>query len=186
VKKLALLGGSFDPPHLGHLLLAASALWSLEPDELWLVPVYRHPFAKSLAPFEDRVAMTRLAAAPFGSQVRVSLIEETLAATGGKGTSVELLRHLRGDDPQRSLLWVMGADLAAETHRWADFDEVQRLSTVVWFNRQGHPSLPHGGPALPDVSATEVRDRARAGSGLEGLVPAAVARYIEQRKLYAA
>jgi nicotinate-nucleotide adenylyltransferase len=184
--KLALVGGSFDPPHLGHLLLAATALWVLEPDELWLLPVYRHPFSKSLAPFADRLAMTRLACAPFGAHVRVSALEEELAAAGGKGTTIELLRHLHAEAPSRSLLWVMGADLAAETPRWENFPEVERLSTVVWFNRQGHPALPGGGPPLPDVSATEVREIARSGGDLHALVPTAVARYIAERKLYGA
>jgi nicotinate-nucleotide adenylyltransferase len=182
--KLALLGGSFDPPHLGHLLLAASALWRLEPDELWLVPVFRHPFTKPLAPFEDRLSMTQLAAAPLGSRVRAVRFEEELASTGGTGTTVELLRHLRKHESERSLSWIMGADLAAETPRWTSFEEVERLASVVWFNRQGHPEIPGAGPPLPDVSATEVRARIRRGEGIGELVPAAVERYIAQRKLY--
>jgi nicotinic acid mononucleotide adenylyltransferase len=84
------------------------------------------------------------------------------------------------------LLWIMGADLAAQTGRWASFGEVERLSTVVWFNRQGYPTIPRGGPPLPDVSATEVRANARSVEGLRGLVPAAVGRYIEERNLYGA
>jgi len=182
--RLALLGGSFDPPHLGHLLLAASALWVLEPDEVWLLPVYRHPFAKALTPFAHRLAMTRLAVEPLGSRVRALALEEQLAAAGGGGTTVELLRHLRAEDAERSLLWLMGADLAKEQARWAAFPEVERLSTVVWFNRAGHRAIPGGGPALPDVSATEVRERLYRGQGVHGLVPEAVARYIAERKLY--
>ena len=184
--KLALLGGSFDPPHVGHLMLAASALWLLEPDELWLLPVYRHPFGKSLAPFAERLAMTRLAAAPLGAKARALPLEEELAAAGGKGTTVELLRHLRAQDHARTLYWLMGADLASETARWADFDEVQRLARVTWFNRQGHPTIPGAGPALPDVSATEVRERLARGESVQGLVPAAVERHIEAGNLYRA
>jgi nicotinate-nucleotide adenylyltransferase len=182
--KLALLGGSFDPPHLGHLLLAACVLWRLEPDELWLVPVFRHPFTKPLAPFEDRLSMTQLAAAPLGPRVRAVTLEEELAASGGTGTTVELLRHLRKQDAARALSWIMGADLAAETARWQSFDEVERLASVVWFNRQGHPEIPGAGPPLPDVSATEVRARVRRGESIGDLVPTAVERHIAQRKLY--
>jgi nicotinate-nucleotide adenylyltransferase len=184
--KLALLGGSFDPPHVGHLLLAASALWLLEPDELWLLPVYRHPFAKSLAPFAERLAMTRLAVASLGAKARALPLEEALAGAGGTGTTVELLRHLRAQDPSRTLHWLMGADLASETARWTDFGEVQRLAQVVWFNRQGHPAILGAGPALPDVSATEVRERLRRRESVHGLVPTAVERHIEAGNLYRA
>jgi nicotinate-nucleotide adenylyltransferase len=184
--RLTLLGGSFDPPHLGHLLLAASALWLLEPDELWLVPVFRHPFAKPLTPFADRLAMTRLSVAPLGPRVRAMPLEEDLAAAGGMGTTVELLRHLHAQDQDRPLTWIMGADLAAETGRWSHFAEVEQLSTVVWFNRQGHPTIPGAGPALPDVSGTEIKERLRRGESVRGFVPNAVARYIEAGKLYRA
>jgi nicotinate-nucleotide adenylyltransferase len=182
--KVALLGGSFDPPHLGHLLLAACALWQLEPDELWLVPVFRHPFTKPLAPFADRLTMTQLAAAPLGPRVRALALEEELAAAGGTGTTVELLRHLRKQDAGRALSFVMGADLAAETPRWQSFDQVERLASVVWFNRQGYPQIPGAGPPLPDVSATEVRARIQRGESIRELVPAAVERHIAQSKLY--
>jgi nicotinate-nucleotide adenylyltransferase len=184
--RLALLGGSFDPPHLGHLLLAASALWLLDPDELWLLPVYRHPFAKPLTSFADRLEMTRLAAASLGPRVRALPLEQELASAGGKGTTVELLRNLRSQDPERALSWVMGADLAGETDRWTDFPQVARLAQVVWFNRQGFPTIPGAGPALPDVSATEVRERLRRGESVRGLVPAVVERHIEAGKLYRA
>jgi nicotinate-nucleotide adenylyltransferase len=184
--KLALLGGSFDPPHLGHLLLAASARWLLEPDELWLLPVYNHPFSKPLTPFSDRLEMTRLAAAPLGPGVRALPLEEELASAGGGGTTVELLRHLQEQKPGWELSWIMGADLAAETSRWADFGEVQRLATVVWFNRQGYPTIPGAGPALPDVSGTEIRARLRRNESVHGLLPTAVERHIQAGKLYRA
>ena len=176
--------GSFDPPHLGHLLLATCALWRCEPGELWLVPVYRHPLGKVLLPFEQRVAMLREAVAPLGSTLSISEVEAELAQAGGSGTTLELLEEFRRRYPKRPLLWVMGADLWQERHLWKSFDRVGQLAELVILNRQGFPALPEGGPFLPQISSADIRQQLKRGETVSNLLPAAVERYIRDHGLY--
>ncbi len=182
--RIALLGGSFDPPHLGHLLAATEVLLVHEPDEVWLAPCVRHPFGKSLAPFADRLAMTALAAAPLGPRVLASEIEAEVAAAGGGGTTVELLRFLRDRRPDDRLILVVGADILLEAARWSHWDEIGRLAERVVINRTGFPPAEGGGPPLPEIASTELRSRLARGESLAGLVPAAVDRYLREKRLY--
>ncbi|MHB8417302.1 MAG: nicotinate-nicotinamide nucleotide adenylyltransferase [Myxococcales bacterium] len=183
--RVALLGGSFNPPHLAHVLCAAQILSLREPDELWIVPAVRHPFGKPLAPYADRLAMAELAIAPLGPRVRVSRAEEAAAAAGSRGTTVELLRHLRAVRPGDHFLLVVGSDILLEKDRWARFDEVTQLADLTVVNRSGFPAVPGAGAPLPGVSSTDIRDRLARGMSVEGLVPASVGRYLIERTLYA-
>ena len=182
--RLALLGGSFDPPHLGHLLAAASVLLTREPDELWIAPVQRHPFGKPLAPFEDRLAMVALAVASLGPRVRASPVEAEAAAAGSQGTTVELLRFLRRRQPADELLFIVGADILGERDRWSHWEEIERLATLTVVNRAGFPEAPGAGPSLPELSSTELRRRIAHGEPFEAWLPAAVARFVRDRGLY--
>ncbi|HEY6038658.1 MAG TPA: hypothetical protein VIV58_30455, partial [Kofleriaceae bacterium] len=77
--RIALFGGSFNPPHVAHQLVALYVLETQPVDELWFVPTFVHPFHKQLVPYEDRLAMCELAAAPLGPRVKVSRAEQELA-----------------------------------------------------------------------------------------------------------
>src|SRR5262245_29965318 len=81
--RIGLFGGSFNPPHAAHQMVALYVLETQPIDELWFVPTWRHVFGKDLAPFDDRVRMCELAAAPLGSRAVVSRIEAELAARPG-------------------------------------------------------------------------------------------------------
>jgi nicotinate-nucleotide adenylyltransferase len=182
--RIALVGGSFNPPHLAHLLLATQLLATREPDAVWLAPAVRHAFGKPLAPFDDRLAMVALAVAPLGPRVRASAVEAEAAEAGSSGTTVELLRFLRGRSGDELLLAV-GADILLEKERWAHFDEVERLATLVVVNRAGYPLAEGGGVPLPEISSTDLRARFADGLPVAGLLPAAVERYIREKQLYA-
>src|SRR4051812_6311472 len=93
--RVALYGGSFNPPHLSHQLAMVCALSTAPIDELWMVPTYKHPFDKPLAPFADRVRMCELAAAPF-TPVRVCRIEEELA---GESYTLRTVKALQARHP---------------------------------------------------------------------------------------
>ena len=105
--EIALFGGSFDPPHVGHLLAAAYVLATEPVDELWFVPVSGHPLGKPLqAPFEHRARLAELAIAELGlPRAWVSRVEEEL---GGEGRTVDLLEHLHGKYPDRKWALVLG------------------------------------------------------------------------------
>lgn len=180
---VGVLGGSFDPPHCGHVLFAAYARSVAPIDEVLVVPTFEHPFGKRLSPFAHRVAMCERAFGPIDS-VRVSRLE---AALGGPSYTVRTLEALHDAEPDASFRLLIGADVAGEVHRWKDFDRVEALAPPFVVGRGGHDRvLAPGVLTLPEVSSTEVRARLASGADVVGLVPRLVAAYIEAHGLYRA
>jgi nicotinate-nucleotide adenylyltransferase len=188
---IGLFGGSFNPPHVAHQLVALYVLECQPLDELWFVPTFRHAFGKDLAPFADRVAMCKLAMAPLGYRVGVSEIEAELAARPGfvASRTLHLLEALTEQHPEHRFRLVLGTDILAETDKWYRWDEVVRLAPPIVIGRSGHPhALPAGASAtelaMPEVSSTEVRRRLASGDAVDDLLPRQVVRYIGERGLY--
>ncbi len=185
--RVALFGGSFNPPHVAHQMVA---LWALETqpiDEVWFVPVYKHAFNKDLVPFEHRVAMTRLAAARFGSAARVVDAEKDNAS----GRTYDLLTTLTQSDAQASFRLLVGTDILAESHKWHRWDDVIAMAPLMVIGRAGH--LPAGSEtafAAPSISSTQIRELlAReatepARAEVASLLPASVLGYIDAHGLY--
>ena len=179
--RIALLGGSFNPPHVGHLMNAYYVLATREVDRVWLMPVHVHPFAKQLVPFEDRVRMCELAAQRFGGQVEVTRVEQEVP---GKGRTVDTLEHLIARYPEHQFQLVIGTDILPERSKWKNFDRIQKLVEVVVVARAGFPSPEARGPTLPEVSSSEIRERLARGEDVSELVPREVLGYIAERRLY--
>ena len=184
---IALFGGSFDPPHIGHLLAAAYVLATEPVDELWFVPVFEHPFRKRfLGSFDHRAALCAAAIASLGlGRARVSRLEEELAAAGGEGRTVDLLEHLHRVQPQDQFALVLGSDLLAETPQWKRFDRVQQLARLIVLERGGHQS---GAPApvIPEASSTQVRALLAGGGDCSRLLPRGVLELIARGGQYSA
>jgi nicotinate-nucleotide adenylyltransferase len=176
--RVAVFGGSFNPPHIGHVLTAVYVLSTAPIDHLLVVPVYRHPFAKGLAPFEDRLEMCALA---FGwlSGVVVSTVERDL---DGESLTLRTLQRLSLDHPDWQMRLVIGSDVLPDLDKWHRFDLVQELAPPLVIPRAGVG----GGRILPDVSSTQVRElfARRARPELVELVPARVIDFAERRALY--
>jgi nicotinate-nucleotide adenylyltransferase len=186
--RVALFGGSFNPPHVAHQLVALYVLETQPVDELWFVPTFMHPFGKPLVDYAHRIAMCELAAAPLGPRARVSRAEAELAARPGFVTShtIDLVDHVTAAGHAPRL--VVGGDILAEAPAWHRWDDVVARAPLIVVGRAGHP-LPAGSAAtevvMPEVSATHIRDvLAHGGSGAAGLVPRDVLRYIAQHHLY--
>src|SRR5689334_9142479 len=116
--RVALFGGSFDPPHVGHVFAAAYALSTIDIEEVLVVPVFAHAFEKDLAPFDDRLEMARIAFAPI-ARTSVSAVERSL---GAPSITIRTLEHLRATHPDWKLYLVVGSDVLAESARWAEWD----------------------------------------------------------------
>jgi nicotinate-nucleotide adenylyltransferase len=179
--RVALLGGSFNPPHVGHLLAAHYVRATQGVDEVWLVPSYQHPFGKTLVAFEHRVQMCRTLAADTSGWLKVSEVEREL---GGEGRTVDTLEHLRTVHPGHALYLVIGSDILADLPHWKDFGRIEQLATVLVLNRAGHPAARAIGPPLAAVSSTEIRERLARGEPASELVPLEVLRYAEKHGLY--
>jgi nicotinate-nucleotide adenylyltransferase len=178
---VALLGGSFNPPHLGHLL-AAHVVRALEPvDEVWFVPAAHHPFGKPLIDFSHRLAMCERMCRDDAGWLSASDIEASL---GGHGYTVDTLRALHRRWPRRRWTLVVGSDIVSDLPRWHEVDEIRRLARILVLNRAGHPAPGAVGPPLAYVSSSEVRAALAAGRGGEGLVHREVLAYIERHRLY--
>ncbi len=179
--RVAIFGGSFNPPHVAHQMAALYVLETAPVDELWLVPAVRHAFGKTLAPFSDRLAMCERAAAPLGPRVRVSAIERDL---GDESRTLKTIRRLQQDHPGTSFSLVIGADLLGEVPSWFGGAELQRTVPFIVVGRAGFAA-----PApveLPAVSSRQVRAALAAGQDVSGLVPRAVLDYISAHNLYKA
>lgn len=179
--RIALLGGSFNPPHVGHMMNAYYVLATRPVDKVWMLPVFRHPFAKRLAPFDDRVRMCELAAARFNGDIEVSRVEEEVP---GDGRTIDLLEHLIPKHPEHTFSLVIGTDILPERSKWKDFDRIEKLVEIHVINRSGFPADDVVGPALPLVSSTEVREKLALGGDLSALVPREVLAYVAERGLY--
>jgi nicotinate-nucleotide adenylyltransferase len=182
--RIAIFGGSFNPPHLSHQLACTVVLATARPrvDEVWMVPTWKHPFDKPLAPYADRVAMCERAAAPFGGRVAVSRLEEEL---GGDSFTLRLVRELMARRPSDQLSLVIGADLLAERERWHGWQELRELVPFIVVGREGAPAgEARSGVDLPPISSTELRRRLHEGDLVDGLLDDEVLEYIRQRGLY--
>jgi nicotinate-nucleotide adenylyltransferase len=184
---VALYGGSFNPPHVGHVLAAAYCLSTGEFDRVLVVPVYSHAFEKALAPFSDRVEMT-VRAMKHLRNVEVSAIEGEL---GAPSRTLRTVERLRADHPDFRLRVVIGTDVLAERDDWENADAIAERAPWFVLGRAGHPSPEAPAAVLPEVSSTEIRSilarrtaNASDDATLQRLVPRDVLRYVDERGLY--
>ncbi len=191
MKRIGLFGGSFDPVHDAHVALAKTALGQLKLDEVRWIPV-GEPWQKTrqLADAADREAMVRLAIA---GEPRFVLDRSELRRRGPSFT-LDTVREMAAAEPDAQWVLILGQDQYASLHTWRDWRELLGLVTLAIANRPGAAlavntqiaRVEHQAMLLPmmDVSSTEVRRRVAAGESIAGLVPDAVAGYIDQHRLY--
>jgi len=186
--KLGILGGSFNPVHLAHLVIAERAAEAAALDRVLFVPAAVSPLksGRDLAPAADRWAMLKLAIR--GNPLfRASDLE---IRRGGVSYTIDTLRELRRRTGAE-LHVVLGADAARLLPRWKSIDAVKRLARFVIVSRPGHrvrPGLPKGHIVevpLLEISSTEIRERVRRGLSIRYLVPGPVERHIRRKGLYA-
>ncbi|HWJ24138.1 MAG TPA: nicotinate-nucleotide adenylyltransferase [Gemmatimonadaceae bacterium] len=193
--RLGVFGGTFDPPHVGHLLTAVDAVEALTLDRLLFVPAAQQPLkvgCESAAP-EHRLAMARLLA---GDDPRFG-VDPIEIDRAGLSYTVDTLGELTRRLPGAELFFLVGADALATFPRWREPRRVLELARLVVLRRASDdvelPAMmreaPHREPIVlasrrVDVSSTEVRARVRAGLSIRGFVPDAVAAYVAQARLY--
>lgn len=188
--RIGLLGGSFDPPHIGHLLAATDAFEALALDRLLFVPASMQPLkaGRAAATPAQRLAMARLLA---GDDQRFG-VDSIEVDRGGLSYTVDTLTTLAARWPSAELFWLVGADVPRSFAKWRSPDRIVELATIVVLQRTGEVPDLTTMPGRPrclatrriDISSTEVRDRLREGKSIRGFVPDAVAAYIEAERLY--
>ena len=190
-EKLGILGGTFDPVHIGHLVAAVNVRHALALDRVLLV-VANHPWQKSgrrITPAADRLAVVQAAVA--GTEgVEASAVE---IDRGGESYTADTLEQLVDEDPGRELFLVVGADVAAELDTWRRPGVVARLATLVVVSRGGSPAVELRPPwrvehvQIPalEISSSDLRARAADGRPLDHLIPPPAIACIRDRGLYA-
>ncbi len=168
--RVAVYGGSFHPPHVGHAMVAAWLGWTRAVDEVWLVPVGAHAFGKALPPHAVRMAWCEALAADVGPWVRACAIE------GGMPTpsyTIDTLDRLAALHPGYRFQLVVGSDVLADTPRWRQWDRIQAEYAPIIVSRGGY-ELPGVAPVFPEISSTAVRAALAEGGSVEALVPGRV------------
>jgi nicotinate-nucleotide adenylyltransferase len=195
--RIGILGGTFNPIHIGHLLLAETAREALQLDRVVFIPTGQPPHkrAKDLAPGPHRLEMVTLAIRHHPAFV-CSDVELTRA---GPSYSIETVRVLRHQLPGATLFLLMGQDLVNVA--WMGWKELTRLCTIVVVERGPGAAGGKRGASVPsratgkvrrlpmprvDIASSAIRARVRAGRSIRYLVPPAVERYIERHHLYKA
>ncbi len=190
MERIGLFGGSFDPVHLGHLLVAQAAYEELHLARLFFVPASQSPFKpeSQLAPAAARLRMLRLALA---GQNHYEVDDQEIKR-GGTSFSIDTVRDYVSRYPAVEIFYLIGADHVSQLPKWRAAEELARLVEFVVIPRPGAagiiaqpPFRLRGLQGFPlGVSSSQIRARVRAALPIDGLVPGAVAEAIRNSKLY--
>ncbi len=199
--RIGLFGGSFDPIHYGHLILAERCREQAQLDEIWLTPASTNPHKQDgpRATDKQRLEMIRLA---IGGH-RPFVLSEIELERGGLSYTVDTLRKMNEQHPDAELFFLVGGDSLDQFHRWHQPDQICQLAIPLVVGRPGSEpadwsvfseyvsserldvfrSFAVESPLI-DISSTEIRSRVAAGQSIRFLTPRAVEKYIETQKMY--
>ena len=192
---IGILGGTFDPPHAGHVAAAVAAQKQLGLDEVRVIPAGQAPMRSGapVASVGDRVTMCRLAFAEHSW----AMVDERETRRAGTSWSIDTARELAIEFPDAMRVWILGADQLARLDRWKDVGELCCLVEFAVLSRDGISTVPP--PAIAalirltvlkaptvQVSSTALREALRRGDSPRNGLPLGVARHIDERSLYQA
>jgi nicotinate-nucleotide adenylyltransferase len=190
VQRIGLFGGSFNPVHTGHLLLAQAALEELGLTRIFFILAAQSPFkvGQDFAPAEARLQLLRLALTGRPN----CEVDEQEIARGGVSFAIDTVRDYARRFPQAELFYLIGADNVAALPKWRESGELASLTEFVVISRPGHDPtplpLPFRGCELKGfpfgVASSQIRARVKAGQNIDQLVPAGVAEAIHNNRLY--
>ena len=175
--RVALFGGSFNPPHLGHVLCAVYAQKMGDLDEVWIMPSADHPYGKDLLSWDAR---WELCQAAFAGLSFVQLRDDELRNEGGK--TFNLIQQLQEQHADYQWFLIGGTDVASDLPNWYRGADLQEMIELLAIPRQG---FDHGSAtALPAISSTTIRERIARGLAIDDLVPLAVEHLIAEHGHY--
>ncbi len=188
MKRLGILGGTFDPVHLGHLVMAQAALKEMKLDKVFFVPCRLPPHkpASNLTPASDRLAMIRLAIQS-NKDFAVSDFE---IKRRGKSYSIDTVKYFKKAYSHSKLFFIIGGDALAGLPQWKNIGGILKIVEFVVVNRPGNffpkKAIKHHTVLMPgiDLSSSYIRANLRKNKTVRYLVPDGVIEYIERRKLY--
>ncbi|WP_186576472.1 nicotinate-nucleotide adenylyltransferase [Aquibacillus kalidii] len=186
MKKVGLLGGTFDPPHYGHLLIAEEVYQALELDEVWFIPSYEPPHKeKANIKASDRVAMLKNAISDNDHFSLNTLEIDRL----GKSYTYDTIVHLKEKFPTFQFYFIIGADMVEFLPKWNKIEELIQLVDFVGVKRNDYqlvskyPIIEVNIPGV-EISSTMIRQRIRQGHSIRYLIPTKVEEFIKELQLY--
>lgn len=186
--RIGILGGTFNPPHLGHLMMAEQVGTQLDLDEVWFMPTAKPPHApgKSTIASQHRLQMVLKAIA--GNPL--FKLQPYEVNRGGKNYTVDTMRHFVEQYPESEFFFILGSDSVNELHTWREIDQLISLVQFVGIRRPGedpymnqYPILWVDSPLI-DISSTEIRLRVFLEQSIKYQVPSDVEAYIYKHRLY--
>jgi nicotinate-nucleotide adenylyltransferase len=186
--KIGILGGTFNPIHIGHLILAEEAREKLGLDKVIFMPTYLPPHKEALgiADAQARLAMVKLA---IEGNSYFSVSDKEIKRDG-RSYTIDTIRELKKEHPQDEIYFIIGSDLLKYLEDWKDLFEVARLVKFIAATRPGYPleKIPSYINTLAiravDVSGFQIRERIKQSRSFRYLVPESVYQYITENKLY--
>ncbi|WP_407269508.1 nicotinate-nucleotide adenylyltransferase [Radiobacillus sp. PE A8.2] len=186
MQKVGLLGGTFDPPHYGHLMIAEEVLEALDLDEVWFIPSNEPPHKeKSDTKVEYRVEMLQ-AAIEDNTNFKVNQIE---LKRSGKSYTVDTIKLLREQYPEITFYFIIGADMVEYLPNWYKIDELSKLVQFVGVKRSdyqlksNYPVVQVNIPGV-DISSTLIRERLSEGKSIRYFLPESVIDVIKEHQIY--
>ncbi len=193
IMRIVILGGSFDPPHNGHLILAREVVKQLSIEQVWLIPCFAHAFEKKLTRAEHRLAMIKLLET---ENIKVSDYE---IQKGGISYSIETITELAKAFPNHSFSWVIGSDQVKDFPKWEGWREIISTFGLVIVARGKEENIENKtkevlrtlsnirflyATNIPDISSTVIREKIKNNESISNLVPKSVKEYIIKHQLY--
>ncbi|SDI94085.1 nicotinate-nucleotide adenylyltransferase [Salimicrobium halophilum] len=186
MKHIGLFGGTFDPLHIGHMVVAECVREAKELDEIWFVPSHIPPHKKNASvSSEDRYRMVKEATASNDS-FNVTDVE---LKREGKSYTLQTVRDLKNNHPDHRFSFIIGGDMVASLGKWHRIDELIEEVSFIGVNRPGdtlETSYPLSTVEIPllEISSSEVRHRLENGKTVRYMVPEPVYSYIQRKGLY--
>ncbi len=197
--KVAILGGSFDPPHLGHFFIAQQVQELLHMDQVWLMPAYHHPFNRNLSKIEHRIAMTKLLENDVLKTSEYELKHNPTSFT------IDTLNGLKNTYPENDYYWITGSDQLEHFQKYKDWQQIIEKHNLIIFPREWMlpqleeivkeklmlKTIPKNVIVLQsdklfltNISSTKIRERLKNNETIHYFVPQGVEEYIRKNKLY--
>lgn len=181
LKKVGFFGGSFNPPHVAHIMVVSYALSCHDLEKVIIVPCYNHPFQKNMVSFEHRFEMAKIAFEIFSDRIIISDIEKRI---GGISYTINTISAIMKEMGNPKIYLIAGSDIIKEKDKWKDLEKLSQLVDFIYLPRGRYPENLNKIIKFPAISSSMIRQRIKKGISLDGIVPYKVLEYIKKFNLY--
>jgi len=180
-KKIAIFGGKFDPPHLGHQILIFLLLEKFKMDEVWIEPTFSHPFNYKTSNFTLRHKMAQLLAIPWKNQKKVIVRDDERIIGKTPLYTINLVKYLIQKFPEQDFYLAIGEDNFKQRDKWKNFDEIEQLCKIIVIGRGNNFSKYI---SIPNISSSFIKEQLKQNKNVSHLLSSEVFNFIKEHNLY--